>query len=233
MKLIRKTGQALKLSEPTQCVRKPRENFSPPWYASSKNRGVWSPIKKQGRGIENEYSPRTCTQIFSPRAKRNRENYWELVEPYLFVPLFILFDSWAMKRDKKWDEGERRPAGSWLWVAHHRLEGEELMKERDLRIPCKWRAWIIHSNKIIQPALSSDRAKTTLNRISWTLDHRLPWIRTTCPFLLPLFANICLILSDSIVKSAAERWLDWFSADYSGRLKRTIMSDTFNRDTIL
>lgn len=71
------------------------------------------------------------------------------------------------KKGSEEGEGWKR---SWPLArfANQGPEGEELMKERDLRIPCKWRAWIIHSNKIMQPTRTSDRAKTTLNRRSRT-----------------------------------------------------------------
>lgn len=54
--------------------------------------------------------------------------------------------------------GERRKSKKTNREFSHsksREVGGGLMKERDLCIPCKWRAWIIHSNKIMQSAWES------------------------------------------------------------------------------
>lgn len=54
--------------------------------------------------------------------------------------------------------GERRKSKETNREFSHskcREGGGGLMKERDLCIPCKWRAWIIHSNKIMQSAWES------------------------------------------------------------------------------
>lgn len=54
--------------------------------------------------------------------------------------------------------GERRKSKKTNREFSHskcREGGGGLMKERDLCIPCKWRAWIIHSNKIMQSAWES------------------------------------------------------------------------------
>lgn len=107
--------------------------------------------------------------------KWKREDYCELVKPFFlffffffFVLFYVFFFPCRMsKKGSEEGEGWKR---SWPLArfANQGPEGEELMKERDLRIPCKWRAWIIHSNKIMQPTRTSDRAKTALNRRSRT-----------------------------------------------------------------
>ena len=142
-----------------QQVSKWREK-SPRGAERSKNRGRLKSHKEteeEGGGIEFWWLSHR-ENFFAQRAftrweRRGLSN--ELVSSPSLVPFFLFS---FLPSEGGGEGGER--VGRWLGEANQgspSREGEELMKERDLRIPCKWRVWIIHSNKIMQR--TSDRAK--------------------------------------------------------------------------
>lgn len=139
---------------------------------------------KETEGESNSWSVhRSRGFFFGARMFLHADTKWErertycLVKPFLFFFFFffsvflnfiIFFSFWLNVEEGVRRRRMKKIAWPLARSAYQGPEEEELMKERDLRIPCKWRAWIIHSNKIMQPARTSNRTKTTLNRRSRT-----------------------------------------------------------------